>query len=179
MNKKVASIGLSAVILMTLNGCLLTSPHWNQEFDDHTKAISLQAFTADKSKAVKFECAQAYHGGLYPPSATVTWVLVANVTPQSQALLDAGGNKVYGAGKKKVLPSGCWRLDPANSIWYAAVRATQNTTVMDTKQKYFYTFNKTGLECVGRENGKAASWFGWYKKGCEAGAYYTIFRATA
>jgi hypothetical protein len=177
--KKVRSIGLAAATLVMLNGCLLTSPYWNQEFDDHTKAISLQAFTTNKTVAVKFECAKAYHGGLYPSTATATWVLVANVNPQGQALLDPTSGKVHGAGKYTTLPASCWRFDPGNSLWYAAVRATQNAAVMNTNQKYFYTFNKTGLECVGRENGKAASWFGWYGKGCQSGAYYTIFRATS
>lgn len=177
--KRVRLIALAAATLIVLNGCLLTSPYWNQEFDDHTKPIPLQAFTTDKTTAVRFECAPAYHGGLYPSPATANWVLVSNVNPQSQALRDPTGGTVYGAGKKSTLPAACWRFDPANSIWYAAVRATQNTPVIDTKQNYFYTFNNTGLECVGRENGKAASWFGWFSKGCQTSVYYTIFRGTS
>lgn len=162
-----------------LSGCLLTSPYWNQEFADHTKPISLQAFTTDKATQVKFECAKASHGGLYPSPATAVWVHITNVTPQSSALRDAHGGKVFGAGKLTALPAACWRLDPANSIWYAAVRATQNKNVMDTGQKYFYTFTNDGLECLGRENGEAASWFGWINKGCTAALHYTIFYATS
>jgi hypothetical protein len=170
---------MAAAILLMLNGCLLTSPYWNQEFEDHTDAISLQAFTTDKSVKVKFECAKAFHGGLYPSAGTASWVLVANVTPQSQALLDPIGGRVYGAGKHTALPSACWRFDPGNSLWYAAVRATQNSPVLGTEQNYFHTFDKAGLECLGEENGKAASWFGWFGDNCETGTYYTIFRATS
>jgi hypothetical protein len=158
---------------------MLGSPYWNQEFEDHTEAIPLQAFTSNKTAAVKFECAKAFHGGLYPSSGTATWIVVANVNPQSQALLDPSGNKVYGAGKSKTLPGSCWRLDPGNSLWYSAVRATQNTTVIGTSQKYFHTFDKAGLECLGTENGKARSWFAWFGQSCQSGAYYTIFRATS
>jgi hypothetical protein len=162
-----------------LSGCLLTSPYWNQEFEDHTKPISLQAFTTDKATKVKFSCAKAHHGGLYPSGGTAVWVHIADVQPQSQALLDSQGGKVYGAGMSTALPAACWRLDPANSIWYAAVRARQEKNVMDTGQKFFYTFTNDGLECVGRENGEAASWFGWFNKGCETAVHYTIFRATS
>lgn len=175
--KRVMWIGLSAAMLVVLNGCLLTSPYWNQEFSDHTKPIPLQAFTVNKAVKVKFQCAQAFHGGLYPFGGPISWVQVANVTPQSQALLDPASGTVYGAGKLTALPSSCWRLDPGNNLWYAAIRATQNETVLGSDQKYFHTFTKAGLECVGRENGKAATWFGWFNKGCQTGTYYTIFRA--
>lgn len=148
----------TAAALLSLNGCLLTSPFWNQEFADHTLPIPIQAFTADKSIQVKFECATAFHGGLYPSEVSADWVLVGNVTPQSQPLLDPLGGKIYGASKSGALPAACWRKDPGNDIWYAAVRATQGSGGSLLKYR---TFNKAGLECLGRENGQATSWFGW------------------
>ncbi|HEX9876314.1 MAG TPA: hypothetical protein VGC50_06650 [Gammaproteobacteria bacterium] len=169
---------VAATGVMMLNGCLLTSPYWNQEFEDHTDAIPMQAFTFDASEQVRFECAKAYHGGLYPSATTATWVLVGNATPQSQPLLDSYSAGVHGARRLSTLPATCWRFDPANSIWYAAVRATQNELVADG-QNYFYTFTKAGLECLGREVGKAASWTGWIGKSCTASQYYTIFRAVS
>jgi hypothetical protein len=169
---------VAAATPIILSSCLLTSPYWNQLFKDHTKPVPLQAFTIDQSIPVRFECAKAYHGGLYPTTAQAVWVLVGSTTPASQPLLDSDANKVHGARKLTALPATCWRKD-ANGIWFAAARATQNTTVLDTGQKYFYTFTKTGLECVGRENGKSASWFGWIGKGCELSQKHTIFRATS
>jgi hypothetical protein len=175
-----ALVALSvAATPVILSGCLMTTPYWNQEFADHTKAVPFQAFTTNKTIQVKFECAKAFHGGLYPDSASATWVTVGNVTPQAQPLLDSDGGQIYGARKSAVLPAACWRFDPANSIWYAAARATQNQAVLSTGQKYFFTFTNTGLECLGRENGKAASWFGWIGKGCQTVAYYAIFRAVS
>jgi hypothetical protein len=176
--RALVALGVAATPVI-LSGCLMTTPYWNQKFTDHTGSIPFQAFTADKSVQVKFECAKAFHGGLYPDAATATWVLVGNVTPQAQPLLDSHANSVYGARKLAPLPAACWRFDPANSIWYAAARATQNATVLGTNQKYFYTFDKAGLECLGRESGKAASWFAWLNKGCSTAPYYSIFWATA
>ena len=173
-----AAGGVAAVLSLT--GCL-TSPYWNQKFPNHTSSVPLQAYTENKTTQVKFECAKAFHGGLYPDEASVSWAFVANVSPQTQPLLDSVGNKIYGASKSTTLPAACWRKD-ANQIWYAAVRATQGSGSSLVK---FRTFSKTGLECLGREVGKAANWGGWIGKGCTA-TYsggteirYVIFHATS
>ena len=134
-----------------LSGCLLDSPYWNQEFDDHTAAIPIQTFTSIKSSPVKIQCAQAYHGGLYPSEASATWLLVDNLNVQSQALLDPLGGKMYGAGKMKVLPSNCWRFDPANSIWYTGLRATQ---VNNLRHDQVHHVHKSGLECLGKKSAR-------------------------
>ncbi|MGI9288286.1 MAG: hypothetical protein ACR2P1_23075 [Pseudomonadales bacterium] len=155
-----AKLLAAATALITLSGCM-TSPYWNQKFDDHTELIPLQSFTTNKDEAVKFECAKAFHGGLYPSESEATWVLIDTVMPPSQSLKDSFGAKLWGAGIKRVLPASCWRQDPSNSTWYSAVRATQGST------SKFRVFDKAGLECLGRENGKATSWNGWIGKGCE------------
>ncbi len=180
--KAVKILGVSTALL-ALNGCLLTSPYWNQQFSDHTAAIPLQAWTTERNKAVKFECAKAYHGGLYPFGGPVNWISVATINSQGQALNDPLGGKIYGAGLKTTLPANCWRQDPGNSVWYAAVRAKH---VSGSRTISYQTFDKTGLECLGRENGKATSWFGWINKGCTktySGSSttipYVIFRATS
>lgn len=164
-----------ATSVLFLHGCLLTSPYWNQEFSDHTAAVPLQAWTTDKTKTVKFECAKAFHGGLYPSAGAATWITIDNINPQQNGLRDSYKALVYGAGKTSALPSGCWRQDPGNSIYYAAVRASH----MGSSKVEYHTFTKTGLECLGRENGKAASWFGWLNKGCQSAPKYVIFRATS
>lgn len=174
---KIKTILLSAATIFALNGCLMTSPYWNQEFDTRTELVPLQSYTGDKSVNVVFQCAKAFHGGLYPFGGPVVWTTVASVKP-GQALLDSFGQKVFGAGKKVTLPAGCWRKD-SNNLWYSAIRATQNKTVIGTDQKYFHTFDKTGLICLGRENGTALHWLGWYSAGCQTNAYYAIFRAKA
>jgi hypothetical protein len=165
-----------------LSGCLLDSPYWNQVFSDHTAAIPIQTFTNVNSSAVKIECAQAYHAGLHPSQSSATWRFVDNLTVQSQGLLDPLGGKVYGAGKMKVLPSNCWRFDPANSKWYTALRASQETSIGTST---FVTFTKSGLECLGRTIGQGANWFANWgpctKKysGTQTAVKYVIFHATA
>lgn len=179
----VAKVTGAAIAALTLNGCLLTSPFWNQAFVNHTAKVPIQAFTTDKSKQVKFECAKAFHGGLHPSPASASWVLVAKVSPQGQALLSPLGGIIYGASTSTTLPAGCWRQDGGNDLWYAAIRATQGSGGSILK---YNTFDKIGLECLGRENGKITSWLGWIGKGCtktysnsNSNIPYVIFRAEA
>lgn len=145
-----------------LSGCLLTSPYWNQVFDSHTDSIPMQAWTTIQGGTVKFECAQAGHGGLYPFGSPV-WHTVANVSASNSPSYDPSGTAVYSAGLSQPLPATCWRQDPANSQWYSAVRASHQNSGNTT---FYYTLDKAGLECMGEENGKAESWFGWLGAGC-------------
>lgn len=172
-----------ATAVASLNGCLMTSPYWNQELSSHTDEVPLQSWTTNKNFIVKYECAKAYHGGLYPSPGSAVWVQIDTVNPTQQSLKDSFGAKVYGAGIKRVLPASCWRQDPANSVWYTSVRATQTTNSGTTTYK---NFDKTGLECLGTEVGKATSWFAWLNKGCvktysgsSTSVPYVIFRAAS
>ncbi len=177
----IARPAILAASVLALPGCLLSSPYWNQAFASHTDKIPLQAWVSDKSLTVKFQCAQAGHGGLHPFGGTPTWHLVANVAVADTPIYDPAGAAVYTAGLNKALPSQCWRQDPANGIWYAAVRASNPTS---DGPSFYHTLDKAGLECAGRENGKAASWYGWYTKVCyktysnsSAHVPYVIIRA--
>ena len=153
----------AVTVLASLNGCLMTSPYWGQEFNSQTDVVPLQAWTTKKDFDVKYECATGYHGGVYPSAGSAAWVHIDTVSPQQQSLKDSFGGKVYGAGIKRVLPASCWRYDTVYSFWYTAVRATQTTNTGVTS---YQNFNKAGLECLGTEVGKATSWFGWINKGC-------------
>ncbi len=152
----------AATCVPLLSGCLLTSPYWNQVFDNHTDSVPMQAWTTIQGGTVKFECAQAGHGGLYPFGAPV-WQTVANVSAANSPSYDPSGAAVYSAGISQPLPAACWRQDPANSQWYAAVRASHQNNGNTTT---YYTLDKVGLACMGEENGKAESWFGWLSAGC-------------
>lgn len=166
--KKSAVVALRIAALTSmpaLSGCLLTSPFWNQQFSSHTAAVPMQTFTTANTAPVKFECAQAGHYGLYPLPGSETWISVANVSPSTNPSYDPLGNVVYSAGITTTLPASCWRQDPANSIWYTAIRASQ---VVGGNTTEFKTFKKSGLECLGKEIGKATSWYAWFGKGCTA-----------
>lgn len=156
------TLGCAAVV-SSLSGCLLTSPYWNQSFSSHNMAIPIQTQVTNNSAPVKIECANAFHGGTYPPFETPTWNLVTNISPQTTPTYAPNDSPIYGAGVKMVLPESCWHLDEGNNLYYTAIRATQ--TINGSKTE-FKTFDLTGLECLGRENGKIASWFGWIGKGC-------------
>jgi len=161
--KKSSHALLITVALGSLSGCLLTSPHWNQSFTTHNTAIPIQTWVTSNSQPVKIECAKAFHGGTYPPFETPSWSFVTNISPQTTPSYAPNDAPVYGAGVKMVLPEVCWHQDSGNNLYYTALRATQTNGSSTTE---FKTFDITGLECLGKENGKAASWFGWINKGC-------------
>lgn len=152
--------------LLALNGCLITSPYWGQEFSDRTQTIPIQTWPGSANTQVQVECAQAFHGGVYPNETDANWLFVTNITSQSsqsEGLTDPQGVTIFGAGTEMVLPANCWRQDPTYNKWYSALRASLAGVPSGKK---FSTFDIVGLECLGRENGKAAYWFGYASKGC-------------
>lgn len=177
----IGKITLAAITTCMLSGCLLISPFWNQEFTSHTNTIPLQAFTTHSSSNIHFQCAKASHGGLHPYGSEPSWTTVANISPSADGSYDPAGGRIYSAGTSTVLPANCWRQDPANAVWYTAIRAQQ---VSGSTTTLYKTFTKPGLECLGREIGKMANWLGWIGKGCtvtylnsNTDIPYTIIRA--
>ena len=159
---KPARMIVTVSALFALNGCLITSPYFNQNFSNHTQPIPIQTWIGSPNKDVRIQCAQAYHAGLYPFGGDPTWVNVTTIKSQGKANFAPDGSATYSAGKSMVLPAACWRKDPANNIWYSALRAYR----LDSPSSKFDVVNLSGLECVGRENGKAASWLGYFSKNC-------------
>lgn len=153
-------IASTAALAAGLGGCIITSPYWNEEFASKATAVPLQAFTTNKDLAVKFECSQAYHGGLYPFGGPEVWVQVASVMPSQQPLFDPQGGKVYGAGSSLVLPAACWHADAAYNppLHYSAIRASQ-TSPSGGVSSFTYTYDKPGLGCLGQATGSHANWF--------------------
>lgn len=153
-----------------LSGCLITSPFWNQEFNNHNQAIPIQAWTTHTGHSLKVECSQAFHGGLYPWGSP-SWSYVTTLNAQLPGALDSDGTRAYSVGTNMVLPSNCWRAEntSAGLRYYAAIRVIQVQPKIfsaGTQNVTFKTFDKTGLECLGRENGKDASWYGHAGQGC-------------
>ncbi len=153
-------------VATALSGCVFDSPYWAQTFSTTTSPIPIQTWTVDKNHNVKIECSQAYHGGLQPPFGPETWHFVTNLVPSTSPSYDPAGAAVYSAGTTMVLPAACWYADGAYSPpkYMTALRATQLTSSGSTT--VYRVFDLTGLECLGRENGKAGSWFGWLSKHC-------------
>jgi hypothetical protein len=182
---------VSAMItaVSALSGCLITTPYWNQEFSSHSSAIPIQVWTHHSPTTVRVQCTQAFHGGLYPAFEEPVWQNLTNLTPQLPGVLDGDGARVYSAGTTIVIPESCWHSEVTSSglRYYTAVRVIQQQPKIfgsGTQDVTFNTFDKTGLECLGRENGKAASWFGYINKNCvetysgsSTPIPYVIFRA--
>jgi hypothetical protein len=111
-----------------------------------------------------FDCSPAYHGGLHPPfstPATATWTHVATRTPGS-GIADSNGLTIHPVNDSRVLPSACWRLDPANGQRYAALRATQQGGPAGG----LYTFTQSGLSCLANAYTNSGSWAAWLGEGC-------------
>ena len=162
--RRLGAVGGVLAATSLLSGCLLSSPMWNQSFANHNNAVPLTAWTISDDNPVVFECTAAYHGGLYPPFDPPTWVHVAQATPTGGAL-DSKGVALYSASGNHVLPSpSCWRQDPANNVWYTAVRARQAGAAGPTDG--FFVVDAAGLACVGDWVGQSASWLGWLGKSC-------------
>ena len=157
--KKIAKVTAILSAPLFFSGCLLTAPYWNQAFDSHTDAVPIQAWATSTTTDITLECIQAYHGGLYPPFGPHNWTHISTITPDLPGSVDGDGSRIYSVTRNSPLPLSCWREDPANGTWYAAVRALQGSSA-------YSTFDIAGLECLGREDGKDASWFGWIGEGC-------------
>lgn len=157
---------LIAVAALPLTACVFDSPYFGQTFTSTASTIPIQTWTTDNTRPVKIECSKAYHGGLYPAFEPETWLPVADIAPGSQPSYDPNGGVIYNAGRSQVLPAECWHADGAYNPpkYMTALRATQQTASLSTT--VFRVFDAAGLECLGREIGKARSWIGWMSPGC-------------
>ena len=156
-----AKSAVAALALTTVSGCLI-SPYYGQKFSSRSEAIPFTVYTTDKNKPITIECAKASaHGGPY--NGAGSYQLVKTIWPASQGMLDPSGNKIYSASAEQVLPSDCFRYyDYADAYDYiTVVRVLQ-----DGSDNSIYTFDKAGLECLGKWIGKGPNWFHWLNKGC-------------
>ncbi|BFM05405.1 hypothetical protein [Halioxenophilus aromaticivorans] len=157
----VARLTAVAGLMVSLTGCYLTSPIWGENFDERGDTIRFQSWTTDKNKSVAIQCAKATHYGLYTGGGDPEWNVVTNITPTSRPSYDSttAGVNLYSAGKTAVVPESCWHYDGVYNKWVTAIRAQQGSYAPRG-------FDAAGLECLGREVGKARSWFGFLNKGC-------------
>lgn len=150
-----------SIICLGLSGCL-TSPFYGQKFSSKSDEIPFTVWTFDKTKSVTIECAKASaHGN--PHDGASSYQHVTTIWPDNQGMLDADGLTVYAASKKQALPESCWRYYdyPDQYDYITVVRVLQ-----DGKDSSIYTFDKAGLECLGKWNGNGANWLGWFGHNC-------------
>lgn len=153
-----------ATMVGWLAGCAVTSPYWDYVPDSTSAPIPFQVWS-DGTSAVYVECANdtGAHGN--PSAGDASYVAAATIHPNTQPSLDSAGAALYSGSTQVVLPSACWKYFSDYDFWQANVRVVRLGS--DGKKVPFSNFDKAGLECLGREVGKAASWFGALNKGCE------------
>jgi hypothetical protein len=156
------SVVIISIVCLGLTGCL-TSPFYSQKFSSRSDEIPFTVWTLNKSKPITIECAKASaHGG--PVNGPSSYQHVTTIWPDNQGMLDSNGLTVYAASKNQVLPSACWRYYnyPDQYDYITVVRVLQ-----DGSASGIYTFDKPGLECLGKWNGKGARWLGWLGHNCQ------------
>lgn len=152
---------LAAIAISSLSACLI-SPYYGQKFSSRSSEIPFTVYTADKSKPITIECAKASaHGGPY--NGDGSFQSVATVWPATQGMLDPSGNKIYSASTETALPADCYRYFnyPDDYDYITVVRVLQGGS-----SNAIYTFDKAGLECLGKLIGEGVNWFHWLNKGC-------------
>lgn len=149
---------LASTLAIGLTGCI-TSPFYGQQMQSRFDPVPFTFWTFDKNNSVTVECAQASaHGNAYG-----SYQPVDTVWPGNKGQLDPKGLMVYDASKNLNIPSSCWRYYNlgGGTNWITVLRVKQNGS-----DGAVYTFDKAGLECLGKWNGNKASWTGWLAYGC-------------
>lgn len=153
-----------------LPGCAVTSPHWGYVPDSTEAAIPVQAWTAHTGSPVVVECATATTAHGSPSPGESAYVVAANLPVASADIRDSQGNVLHSASANVTIPSSCWDYFGDYDFWQLNLRVSQlqpNTTGGGTTKRIFSSFDVDGLECLGRENGAAASFHGFVGQGCE------------
>lgn len=161
--KRRVMLAFTMASTVALSGCL-TSPYYGQKFDSRYVNVPFQFWTTDRDQLVTLECGKASgHGGLldgqsYQPMTTMR--------PSRQPHYDykSGDHVIYQASKKHVIPVDCWRSVSfsGEQQYITVIRITQGSK----GDSSVYTYNRTGLKCLGEWAG-FQGFFSSLGKGCE------------
>ncbi|MET0287919.1 MAG: hypothetical protein ABW352_25745 [Polyangiales bacterium] len=148
--------------MSTLEGCAITSPHWDYEPASTSAPIPFQAWSPS-ANALYIECAEetSAHGA---PSGE-SYIAVATLQPGSSPLVDSAGQSIYGASLHVALPTSCWDYFGDYDFWQANVRVVMIDE--EGKKVPFTSYDQSGLACLYREITKAGRWNGHVNKNCE------------
>jgi hypothetical protein len=143
--------------------CAITSPYWGYEPESTSAPIPFQAWTVDKAHPIQLECAQETNAHGAPAKGDASYIHVTDLAFSGAGSMDPSGYQVFSAAALMALPKVCWRYFPEYDHWQTTLRMTQ---MIQDEKRIYSSFDQAGLECLGRENGKAHSWFGFRDK-CE------------
>ena len=153
-----------------LPGCAVTSPYWGYVPASTEAAIPVQAWTAHTDNPVVVECATATTAHGSPSPGESAYVVAANLSVASADIRDSEGNVMHSTSGNVTMPSSCWDYFGDYDFWQLNLRVSQvqpNANGTGTTKRIFSSFDLDGLECLGRENGAAASFHGFVGQGCE------------
>lgn len=158
----------SIVLAIVLSGCAVTSPYWGYVPASTSAPIPFQAWTPKNDAPVVVECATSTTAHGNPTDGEASYIVAANIAVSASKSLDGAGGALYSASASVILPSSCWDYFGDYDFWQANVRVSQTTNWSDgTHKVIFSSYDKPGLECLGRETGKRASWSGAVGHDCE------------
>lgn len=147
-----------------LPACSITSPYWDYVPASTSTPIPFQVFSISNAN-LQVECANDTNAHGNPANGEASYIWASNLTASSEPSLDSLGNRLYSFSKNVTLPSACWEYFSDWDFWQANVRVVYVNS--DGTKVPYSSYDRLGLECLGREVGKAASWFGAVNKGCE------------
>ena len=178
MNKanaiNLVKVVLISTILLQIQGCLITSPFWGYRPSSTTAPIPFQVWTYYNSHPLRVQCATSIEGDGTLSGGVVSYINVGTIPISNRPSLDGEGTPMYSAASNITLREECWHHFTGHGGYSLAnIRVTQLQPAFSggggggTTTVIFDSFDKIGLECLGREVGKAQSWFGYFNKGCE------------
>jgi hypothetical protein len=159
----------AALACFALSACSVTSPHWGYVPESTEAAIPVQAWTAYTANPVVVECATATGGHGNPSPDESAYIVAASLPVPAAETLDSEGNVLHSVSSNVTIPSQCWDYFDSYDFWQLNLRVSQIVPALGggTMKRIFSSFDIDGLECLGRENGAAASFYGFVDKGCE------------
>jgi hypothetical protein len=97
------------------------------------------------------------------------YIDAASLAVSASGNLDGQGDVMHTASGNVTFPSQCWDYFGDYDFWQLNLRVSQIVPAIGggTTNRVFSSFDLVGLECLGSENGAAASWFGFLGQGCE------------
>lgn len=147
--------GIAASVFV-ISGCV-TAPFHNQTFDSVQDPVPFQAWTPNSRDSVRVECATRWQAN----SPDTRWQHVRTLYPdRNEPNYDTFGAALYGVSMRQTLPRSCWVYSRSENKYHTQLRVTQDG-------RTFHSFDREGLECLGRENGANGSISGYLDVDCQ------------
>lgn len=165
---KIAFRGTLLAALLSLSGCLLTTPHHGTVLPSRTEAVPFQAWTTKSGNALRVQCMPTNRFG--PDiSSHGPWSLIGRLPVSGKASRDSNGARMHSASASLSLPESCWYLNRANGWYYTSVRVRQSNYLSEANYS-FYNLVKQGERddpaCVGEAVGRTGNWSAWLSTSC-------------